>query len=101
MSDTVTKLLEGRCRMCERPWEIRPPTRHHLVPKSEGGTWHQDNIIPLCRGCHDLVDAKANGVRQLARRMLRRLLTPAEVAHAIRCKGEAWLDREYPLKRAV
>lgn len=99
----LVKLREGQCRMCRRPWKVRPPTRHHLVPLrwflSSGGAAYRQirnsnaNIIPICRPCHDLIEKRD----PIARRMLRKLLTQAEVAFAIRLRGRVWLDREYPV----
>lgn len=94
---------EGHCRMCLRPAEVRPLTRHHLIPQN---WWiasyaHNNaarslrnvatNIIPLCRPCHDLVERDVE-----ERRMLRRVLTQAEVAFAIAVRGVHWLERVYP-----
>lgn len=99
----LVKLREGCCRMCERPWKVRPPTRHHLVPtrwfmSSQGAPYRQirnsnANIIPLCRPCHDLIEKR----EPFSRRMLRRLLTQQEIAFAVRMRGIGWLNREYPL----
>jgi ribosomal protein L34E len=35
-----------RCALCER--EVSSVSRHHLVPKSEGGTF----TVDLCAACH-------------------------------------------------
>lgn len=86
---------EGRCRMCERPASVRPLTRHHLVPIRAGGTWRNQNIVPLCRPCHDLIEQPANLAR-LWRTMLRGRLTEGEVSHIRRVKGDNWLEHEYP-----
>lgn len=103
---TQTKVIaEGQCRYCRRAWAIRAPTRHHLVPES----WFLQqprplqlirnahaNIIPLCRGCHDLIDNRVRSERLKARKMLRVVLTQAEIAFAIAVRGQEWLDAEYP-----
>lgn len=90
--------------MCRRPRDVRPLTRHHLVPES----WFRShrrlhlvrnvaaNQIPLCRPCHDLVEAEEG-----ARRELRRLLAPDEIAFALQTAGRAWLERRYPTVRRV
>lgn len=93
---------EGHCRMCLRSEAVRPLTRHHLVPlrwfhkQRHDARWLRlrnvaANIIPLCRGCHDLVERDRE-----ARRMLRRALTQEEIAWAICVRGAAWLNTRYP-----
>jgi 5-methylcytosine-specific restriction endonuclease McrA len=94
------KLNEGKCRLCERPANVRPLTRHHLVPQRYEGTWTNENIVPLCRRCHDQVDgcppARTRRDKRLWRAMLRRAMKPGEVSHVRRMMGQEWLDREYP-----
>ena len=93
------KAAEGACRMCRRAREVRPLTRHHLVPESWFRTHRRlhlvrnvaANVVPLCRPCHDLVET-AEG----ARRELRRLLAPDEITFALQTAGRAWLERRYP-----
>lgn len=34
------------CALCER--QVSRVTRHHLIPKSEGGR----EVVPLCQPCH-------------------------------------------------
>lgn len=106
---------EGQCRMCERSYDVRRPTEHHLIPKRmfarPGQTWqgpdgtaplpvrHRNapaNVVPLCRLCHDRIDNRKASDRQHARRELRARLSQAEVAFVIRLAGRAWLDRHYP-----
>lgn len=86
---------EGQCRLCERKASVRPLTRHRIVPGAVGGPYRADNVVPLCRPCHDLVDHRDEDVRVPARRMLRVVLWPVEVAYARR-----WLrgrfDTMYP-----
>lgn len=96
---------EGRCRLCERPHTVRPLTEHHIVPKS----WYRGsrrarrlavlrnvaaNKLPVCRPCHDHIEADPEG-----RRELRRSLAPHETTFVIQTAGEAWLDDRYPLVR--
>jgi 5-methylcytosine-specific restriction protein A len=45
---TAKKASLRRCTLCER--EVSRVTRHHLVPKAEGGR-HRDTT-DLCSGCH-------------------------------------------------
>ena len=39
----------GHCVFC---WTIKPLTKDHIIPLSEGGTDYIDNIQPLCRNCN-------------------------------------------------
>lgn len=75
---------EGRCRLCLRPGSIRPLTRHRIVPGAFGGRYVPENCVPLCRLCHDLIDNRDRYARATARRMLRAVLWPIEVAYATR-----------------
>lgn len=98
------KLGEGKCRLCERSAKVRRLTRHHLVPISKGGSWRNENIIPLCRICHTAVDAAGSANRQdrlIWRSMLRRRLLPGEISHVRRVMGEEWLTWEYPTMRQL
>ena len=96
---------EGRCRLCQRSFKIRQPTRHHLIPQS---WWIRQplplrafrnawaGIVPLCRKCHDSVDSKDPVEQWEWRRMLRRSLTQQEIAFVICVMSKRWLDLEYP-----
>lgn len=91
---------EGRCRMCRRASDVRPLSRHHLVPQS----WfrehpslaplrHADaNIVPFCDPCHQEVEKRGSH----ARVELRRLLGNAEVAFVLQLRGRDWVDGRYP-----
>lgn len=94
------KRSEGRCRMCQRSSDVRPLTRHHLVPEgwfNRPGVRFRlirnvaPNMIPLCRPCHDFVETDMTG-----RRELRRVLAPDEVTYALQVAGRRWFDRYYP-----
>lgn len=88
------KLAEGRCRICEL---FVPLTRHHLVPKSLGGSDVEDNIVPLCgdgvRGCHGLIEDRD----PVACSTLRSRLKKKEIAYILKRKNPVFLDRYYPL----
>lgn len=93
-----TKLRsEGRCRLCERTRDVRPLTRHRVVPGAFGGRYIAVNCVPLCRPCHDLVDHKDHRVRHPARRMLRASLWPVEIAHAKEYSGVVRVSRDVVL----
>ncbi len=108
---------EGHCRMClraaaevedlpRRPDAVRLMTRHHLVPchwYRQNPEWRDlrdcdANIVPLCRSCHDLVElSEWNGGRD-HRRLLRRVMTQAEIVFVIQMRGIEWLEERYPLR---
>lgn len=87
------------CRLCGETQAIQP---HHLVPRGMGGTiggeWVEANIVGLCGhgnvdGCHGLVEKHDPD----ACHVLRTLLEPHEVRYIVEKKGQAWLDKRYPL----
>ena len=86
---------ESQCRLCgrlNRGSGGRELTKHRLVPGRHGGEYIVANVIPLCRRCHDEVEAQD----PLSRRMLRPKLWPMEVAHAIKKINQEWFDHMYP-----
>ncbi|PJJ59262.1 HNH endonuclease [Hymenobacter chitinivorans] len=54
---------ERRCELCER--EVRVVSRHHLVPREEGG--RHGPTVALCQPCHSTVHLLLSN-RELARR---------------------------------
>jgi hypothetical protein len=106
---------EGHCRMCgraaaelkdlcDRPDAIRLMTRHHLVPQEffrVRPEWKHlrgcdANVVPLCRTCHDLVELPEWMGGRDHRRMLRKVMTQAEISFVIQVRGFDWLERRYP-----
>jgi hypothetical protein len=77
---------EGRCRRCHSPYRLDPA---HIIPRSrigaQRGAEAPENILPLCRTCHDLYD--------MGRLDLRPFLTEAEWAHARLLVGEGEAER--------
>lgn len=45
-SPLPTDAPQQRCALCER--QVRQTSRHHLIPKSEGGR----EVVSLCLTCH-------------------------------------------------
>src|SRR6184192_2779141 len=43
------------CSLCGRPFARSQLTRHHCLPRAEGGT--QQDVELLCRQCHGMVHA--------------------------------------------
>lgn len=57
------------CAVCRVEGRITPATvTHHIVPLAEGGTNSADNLLPVCKGCHDRLHS-AQG-RELLRKAL-------------------------------
>jgi HNH endonuclease len=82
---------EGACRVCRRAsWE-----RHHLIPRSQGGADVEENIAPICFDCHRAFHSSPNW-REYAS-AVRATMRLEEVLYVTRAKGEAWLDRRYPM----
>lgn len=52
-----------RCALCER--EVQATSRHHLVPREEGG--RHGPVVDLCQPCHSSVHRFLSN-RELARR---------------------------------
>ncbi|RPD45334.1 HNH endonuclease [Hymenobacter sediminis] len=52
-----------RCGLCER--EVQHTSRHHLVPREEGGRYGP--VVDLCQPCHSTVHLLFTN-RELARR---------------------------------
>ena len=91
---------EGQCRQCERPERGvggRQLTRHRLVPGRLGGRYVMQNVVPVCRSCHDELEEQD----PLARRMLRPKLWPLEIAHVIEEVGYEWFNAMYPKPAAM
>ncbi|MBA7646727.1 hypothetical protein ES703_54493 [subsurface metagenome] len=42
-------LYNNKCAICK---QIKPLTKDHIIPLSEGGTDYIENIQPLCRNCN-------------------------------------------------
>lgn len=45
------------CYRCEKvDGQGRGMTAHHIIPRSEGGSNDQKNLVALCNPCHDAVE---------------------------------------------
>ena len=97
---------EGHCRMCRRPHSVRPLTKHHLVPCRffrRHPQWRllrdcDPNLIPLCWQDHENIELSDRNGGLPYRRMLRRLMTQAEISFVIQVRGRDWLEQRYPLR---
>ncbi len=50
--DAVFKRDRGQCVLCGKPGLPEA----HYIPRSKGGLGIEQNIVTLCRPCHDLMD---------------------------------------------
>lgn len=57
-------LMEKRCELCERS-DIKL-TKHHLIPREEGGT--EKDIVMICSDCHRQIHASYSN-QELALRL--------------------------------
>lgn len=95
----IQKLLADReCRLCGRPAQ----DAHHLIYRSHDGDDVPDNLIPLCRRCHDTVH---DGDR-IARLSLMLTLRDEERAYVVSKLGDndaaaAWAERVYGLSEGA
>lgn len=83
--EAIADAKQGPCRCCNAP---APNELHHLVPRSHGGSDTEANLVPLCRGCHQLIEARDYQVGTV----LARRLTDAEYAYATDVYGEGFFE---------
>lgn len=64
-----------QCPGCEAPFEPERLTKHHIRPRSRGGPTTVENLVLICRACHDAVHRKKPRRQDRIRRAkLRRFL---------------------------
>lgn len=49
----VLRLADGKCELCGTTMFL---TCHHILPREDGGLNEEDNLIALCRSCHDEIE---------------------------------------------
>ena len=80
--------IPGLCIFCGT---VQRLTRHHIKPKSKGGTNSRENLILLCRPCHDIADQIA-GVATGPRKRNPPTVPKAKKQKPIRtCASHDWL----------
>lgn len=62
IEDRLLVEANHRCTVCGEEDVII----HHIIPKEEGGTDTEDNLIVLCQKCHDLAHSKKRVTRGLS-----------------------------------
>jgi len=77
---------DGHCRICGNA----PPNElHHIVARSRRGDDVAENLVPLCPGCHDLIERR----NHFALASLLASLTSAEAAYCVLKLGPNALGR--------
>jgi hypothetical protein len=49
---TRDRLTSSGCRLCGSELEL---TLHHLIPRGMGGATEEENLLSVCRPCHDAI----------------------------------------------
>ena len=62
VEQSVIHRAGGRCELCKTKYDL---SIHHIIPRSEGGSDCEDNLMALCYRCHDKVEISGYRVRQL------------------------------------
>lgn len=71
-------VFEDACRVCAKRGGLEAA---HIIPRSLGGTEHQDATLPLCRSCHTQYDSHTLDLLPV--------LTLSEQAYAVGLVGMA------------
>lgn len=89
--EKIAESKQGPCRVCGGA----PPNElHHLVPRAQGGSDTEANVVPLCHQCHGRVtryDKEACAALRLS-------LTDAEYAYANEMFGEVRFEAHLPVR---
>jgi hypothetical protein len=85
----------GPCRVCTAYSFDSVIDPHHLVFREDGGDDVPDNIVPLCRGCHEALHRRATPA--IARLLLSRL-SDAEYAYMVQRGGDDYAERAYGIE---
>ena len=56
MKAFVSIQQKGKCARCRKKTTIDMLTIHHIIPRAKGGTNDIENIIGLCKKCHDIIE---------------------------------------------
>jgi 5-methylcytosine-specific restriction protein A len=59
---TILERDKHLCQSCKAKGQITKATEvHHVKPKANGGTDAPDNLVSICRDCHDQETKDAKG----------------------------------------
>lgn len=90
------KVLRDReCRFCGNPAE----DPHHILYRSLSGDDTENNIVGLCRACHDILHFAAGPEYEQVRRGIGESLTREEIRYVLgrlgEIEGRSFLERAY------
>lgn len=54
----ILKRDNYRCKRCRNKFDAIRLSVHHIIPRDEGGSNEDSNLITLCVKCHDIIEAK-------------------------------------------
>jgi hypothetical protein len=84
----------GPCRVCTAYSFDSVIDPHHLVFREDFGDDVADNIVPVCRGCHEALHKRAPAIA----RLLLSKLSDAEYAYMVQRGGEDYPERAYGIE---
>jgi hypothetical protein len=106
--DMLKKIKLGVCEYCKEV--CHDLTIDHIIPKSKGGTSHQQNLQLLCAPCNHLKGSleedgtaikEANCVIHGKRMHFFYPAASANSANSMSSEQFAWFLRHYPIKKRV
>lgn len=59
---TRARLTAGGCHLCKSNNDL---TLHHLIPREMGGATEEENLLTVCRPCHDAIHSREIDVTDL------------------------------------
>lgn len=91
----LTVAVDGLCALC---WKRKFLDAHRVIPNREGGEYILENVVLLCKTCHEIIE-RQTGVRRALRslrwglewavaqnRVLRQPLSPRELRERWDCR---------------
>lgn len=82
----IWKKANGRCAHCGAE-SVRSKTVDHFIPQSRGGTWHRQNLFPLCSKCN-----RMRGSRKVDPREYYKYATEEAILNALEYEMEWRID---------
>ena len=61
-------MTNAHSRTCKECGSHKKLTKHHKIPKSEGGTNEPRNIYYICRDCHDKIHNMTPKIKRKAKK---------------------------------
>lgn len=92
--EAIWAAKRGPCRVCTAYAFDSVIDPHHLVFREDAGDDVPENIVPLCRGCHEALHKRAPAIA----RLLLSKLTDAEYAYMVTRGGEDYPERAYGIE---